>query len=47
MFVYDFNDYDMGKCYNLFMINIFIDDVKINDEVLEVYCGLDCFDVCK
>jgi valyl-tRNA synthetase len=44
---HDFNDYDMGKRHNLPMINILIDDAKINDDAPEAYRGLDRFDARK
>lgn len=47
MFVYDFNDYQVGVCYKFVLIEILMFDVKINDNGFEQYCGFDCFDVCK
>lgn len=45
--VYDFNDYEVGVCYSLLMINLFILVVVLNENVLECFWGLDCYDVCK
>lgn len=33
IFVYDFNDYEVGKCYSLLMVNVLILNVDICDEV--------------
>jgi valyl-tRNA synthetase len=40
---HDFNDYDIGKRHNLEFHNILTDDAALNDEVPEVYRGLDRF----
>ena len=38
---HDFNDYEMGKRHDLPMFNILTIDAAINDEVPEIYRGLD------
>lgn len=38
IFVYDFNDFEMGKCYNLLLINIMNKDGSLNENV-GVYVG--------
>ena len=40
---HDFNDYDVGKRHNLEMINVFDDDAALNDNVPEMYRGMDRF----
>lgn len=46
IFVYDVNDYMFGEKYNLLSIDIFNDN-GILSEVVGLYVGMDCFDVCK
>lgn len=46
MLVYDFNDFEVGKWYNLEFINIFIDDGLINSNGGKLFVGMKCFDVC-
>lgn len=46
IFVYDFNDYNLGKKYNLFIINMLIFDGKIVEDYFK-YVGLDRFEVRK
>ncbi|MBS0358093.1 MAG: valine--tRNA ligase, partial [Proteobacteria bacterium] len=38
---HDFNDYEMGKRHNLPLINVFMPDAHMNDEVPEPYRGLE------
>lgn len=45
--MYDFNDFEVGKCNGLVMINILNVDVFLNDEVFEVYRGMDWYVVCE
>jgi valyl-tRNA synthetase len=40
---HDFNDYAMAQRHKLPLINIFTDDAKLNENVPEVYRGLDRF----
>ncbi len=40
---HDFNDYEIGKRHDLQMINILTDDAALNDEVPDVYRGMDRF----
>jgi valyl-tRNA synthetase len=44
---HDFNDYDIGRRHNLGMINVLNDDASLNDQVPEVYRGLDRFEARK
>ena len=44
---HDFNDAEMGKRHDLANINILTDDAKINDDMPEVYRGMDRFDARK
>ena len=44
---HDFNDYDIGKRHDLPMHNIMTDDGALNDDVPEVYRGMDRFDARK
>ena len=44
---HDFNDYEVGKRHNLPMINIFTIDAKMNNNVPEVYRGMDRYDARK
>jgi len=39
----DFNDFRIGQSHNLPLINVFTPEAKLNDEVPEVYRGLDRF----
>jgi valyl-tRNA synthetase len=41
---HDFNDYAMGQCHGLPMINVLTVDAKINDEAPEKYRGLDRYE---
>jgi valyl-tRNA synthetase len=40
---HDFNDFKVGKRHDLPMLNVFTPDAKLNDNVPEVYRGLDRF----
>jgi valyl-tRNA synthetase len=40
---HDFNDYEMGKRYNLSILNIMTDNAAMNNEVPDKYQGLDRF----
>jgi len=44
---HDFNDYDIGKRHDLLMHNILTDDGALNDDVPELYRGMDRFDARK
>ena len=41
---HDFNDYEIGQRHSLPMINIFDDNAALNDNVPEIYRGMDRFD---
>lgn len=44
---HDFNDYEVAKRHKLSLINVFTDDAKMNENVPEVYQGLDRFQARK